>query len=88
MTRKLITCNSIEYRKGYIEVLGNIHDNSINLEVWNIHPDTDITNTHLDNLPTPNKAIVANTEIELSISEAQTLIEQLSKAIKSNIEKV
>jgi hypothetical protein len=81
MSRNLIKCNSIEYRKGYIEVLGNIHIDCINLEVWNIHPDIDITSIDLSDDSIPDKAVIANTEIELTIEKAELLVQQLSKAI-------
>lgn len=83
MSRDLIKCNSIKYRKGFIEVLGNIHIDCINLEVWNIHPDIDITDTDdlADDLIS-DKDVIANTEIELAIEKAELLVQQLSKAIK------
>ncbi|KZN70448.1 hypothetical protein [Pseudoalteromonas luteoviolacea] len=81
MKRDLIKCNSINYRKGYIEVLGGIHDECINLEVWNIHPDVDITSVDLGDESFPENAVASNTEIELSLEKAELLIEQLTLAV-------
>ncbi|KZN39396.1 hypothetical protein N480_00775 [Pseudoalteromonas luteoviolacea S2607] len=81
MKRDLIKCNSINYRKGYIEVLGGIHDECINLEVWNIHPDVDITSAGLGDESFPENAVASNTEIELSLEKAELLIEQLTLAV-------
>ena len=79
----MIKCNSVNYRKGYIEAKGNIHESCVNLEVWNIHPDTDISEINIDDNSVNNEAVTANTEIELSIKNAEELVKQLIQAIKS-----
>ncbi|WP_431688159.1 hypothetical protein [Hahella sp. NBU794] len=81
MDRNLIKCNSIEYRKGYIEVLAGIHDECVNLEVWNIHPEVDITSFDLGDESLPEGAVTSNTEIELSLENAELLISQLTQAV-------
>jgi len=78
---KLIKCNNIEYRKGYIEVSANIHPGFINLETWDIDADADITNIDLKDECLSDDAVVANTEIEMSVSEAENLIELLQQAV-------
>jgi hypothetical protein len=81
MNRNLIKCNSIEYRKGYIEVRGDIHADCVNIEAWNVHPDIDITDLDLGDNSMPDDAVIDNTEIELSIKDAEDLVEQLNRAI-------
>lgn len=41
--RNRFKCNSISYRKGYIEVVADIHAGLINMETWNIHSELGIT---------------------------------------------
>ena len=87
MSRNLIKCNSIEYRKGCIEVRGDIHIDCVNIEAWNIHPDLDISGIDLGDDSMPEEAVTANTEIELSIKNAEDLVQQLVEAIKVAREK-
>ncbi|MCG6202687.1 hypothetical protein [Psychromonas antarctica] len=77
----MIKCNSIEYRKGFIEVRGDIHNDCINVEIWNIDPGVNITNVNLEDSSLKGESIIANTEIELSITNAEALISQLQEAI-------
>lgn len=83
-------CNNISYRKGYIEVIPNIHDDCINLEVTTIHPDVDISSIELTNSELPDNTITANTEIEINIEEAKQLIDflkiSISKVEESKVE--
>jgi len=84
MNRDLLKCNSVEYRKGYIEVAPNIHPNCINIELWEISAEKDISNLNFDDENSfVDKDVVANIELELSIQETKALISKLSKAIKS-----
>jgi hypothetical protein len=80
----MIKCNTIEYRKGFIEVRADIHEGNINVEVWNIHPGVNITNVSLGDYSLKNESVIANTEIELSITNAEDLILQLQKAIDAS----
>ncbi|MDJ0728305.1 MAG: hypothetical protein QNJ38_24695 [Prochloraceae cyanobacterium] len=73
--------NNVAYRKGYIEVMADIHDACINIETWGINADIDIFNLELDDFNIPDEAVVANTELELNIIEAEQLIKQLQNAI-------
>ena len=77
----MIKCNDIPYRQGYIEVTSGVHPNHINVEIWNIHPDQDISDQHLNGQAISDKDIVGNTEIELSILQATLLIKALKNAI-------
>lgn len=76
-----IRCTGIRYRQGYVEVLPNIHEGYINLETWNIHPDMDISGPSCAIKSIPEDGFVGNTEIELSIHEAEALVQLLQSAI-------
>ncbi|KJG03050.1 hypothetical protein [Photobacterium angustum] len=78
--KSLIKCDSIAYRKGYVEVCGGIHSDCINLEVWNIDPD--INTISSDDFLNGDETVTANTEIELSIENAEELILKLQNAIE------
>ena len=79
---KKIKCNNINYRKGYIEVIPNIHDGCVNLEIWDVHVDVDLSKTELGDDDFPEDGITANTEIELNVKEVEELITQLQSALK------
>lgn len=55
--------NNVAYKKGYIEVIADIHDGCINIETWEINADIDISNLELDDPNLPDEAVVANTEL-------------------------
>ncbi len=78
---KKIKGNNVDYRKGYIEVIPNIHECFINLEVWNIHPDFDLSKIDMSNEEFPDNGITSNTEIEININEAEALINILQESI-------
>lgn len=79
--RGVIKCNSIKYRKGFVEVRGDIHNDCINIETWNIDPDVNIANVNLEDNSLKEESIIANTEIELSITNAKALILLLQEAV-------
>ena len=37
-----LKCDSVPYRKGFIEVVGGIHDGCVNLESWVIHAEREL----------------------------------------------
>ncbi len=78
---KKIKCNNVEYRKGFIEVIPNIHDGCINIETWDVHVDIDITNIELEDENFPEEGITNNTEIEMNVNEAEELVRRLKVAI-------
>ena len=78
---KKIKCNNVEYRKGFIEVIPNIHDGCINIETWDVHVDIDITNIELEDENFPEEGVTNNTEIEMNVNEAEELIRRLKVAI-------
>ena len=81
MLHPKIRCNGVAYRQGFLEVTSGIHPRHINLEVWNVHPDTDLANRAFDDAEIPDEAIVANTEIELNVQQAKALIAALQASI-------
>ena len=72
--RNRFKCNSISYRKGYIEVVADIHAGLINMETWNIHSELGITERMLGEHDFLIDGVVGNTELELSVDEAKLLI--------------
>ena len=82
MSRNLLRCNTINYRQGYFEVLGNIHPGCVNLEAWEVHAERDISGVDLGDDSLEDDDVIANTEIELTIEEAEVLVSQLLDAIK------
>jgi hypothetical protein len=60
-----------------------IHDDHINLEVWNVHPDCASTVKGVDDEQLKDEHITAVTEIELNVLQAQELIRQLQLAVSS-----
>ncbi len=54
----------------------------MNLEVWNIHPDINITDIDLEGKSMLGDGVIANTEIEIPLTEAETLVQQFIEAIK------
>ena len=80
-----IKCNSINYRKGYIEVTGNIHEGHVNIEAWRIHPDTDISGD-MSFEEISDEAFTSNTELELTLENAEELVKALQGAIRKTKE--
>lgn len=78
---KKIICDNVDYRKGFIEVSDDIHEDLINLEVWSIHPDIDISVSKSVFGELPDEAFTGNVEIELNVDEAQLLVNSLQEAI-------
>ena len=83
MKRNILKANSIGYRQGFIEVIGNIHPNSINIETWNINPDRNIEELSLDDEEIKDEDVCGNTEIELNIDQVKELIRMLEKEIEN-----
>ena len=82
MKRNILKANSIGYRQGFIEVIGNIHPNSINIETWNINPDRNIEELSIDDEEIKDEDFCGNTEIELNIDQVKELIRMLEKEIE------
>lgn len=79
---KIIKCNTIPYRKGFIEVEASIHPGCINIETWDIHPEKDISSSSsVGSAGLSDSDVTGVTEIELNIKEAESLISLLQKAV-------
>ena len=72
-----IKCDGVNYRKGFIELSDNIHKNYVNLEVWGVHPDYDISQGESSFNEIPEESFIGNVELELSIENAKVLIRDL-----------
>lgn len=79
----IVKCNNIDYRKGYIEIMPHIHHKLINMEVWEIDAEQNIDNIDIEDDSFPEDSVVANIEIELSVENAQKLIQSLQWAISN-----
>ncbi|MDH3640590.1 MAG: hypothetical protein OES38_00725 [Gammaproteobacteria bacterium] len=77
-----IKCNSVSYRTGYVEITAGIHDDCVNLETWNIHPEIDLATRDLHDADFPADGVIGNTEIELSANDARRLIRLLEVALE------
>lgn len=82
MIRRRLRCTGVPYRQGFIEVVPNIHPGHVNIEVWNLRSDVEISGSEPGDPSIPDEAYVGNTEIELSVSEAERLIDLLRDAIR------
>lgn len=78
----MIQCNDISYRQGFVVVAAGIHARHVNVEIWNVHPDQNISGLSRVGEVFSDESIVGNTEIELSISQANALIEALQQAVQ------
>lgn len=76
-----VRCENIGYRQGFIEVIPNIHRGYINIETWMISPEIKITDIDISEGSIADKNIVGNTEIEMSIDQAEMLIQLIQAAI-------
>lgn len=81
MMRSKLRCNVIPYRKGFIEVVPDIHDGCINIEAWQVHPDVDISNREIEDDSFPDNAVTGNVELEISVAAAEDLIQVLTEAV-------
>jgi hypothetical protein len=57
-----IHCKDITYRSGFVEVTPGIHDDHVNLEIWNIDPDRASMIVDEDSLA--DEDVIAATEIK------------------------
>jgi hypothetical protein len=74
-----IHCKDISYRSGFVEVNPEIHDDHINLEIWNIASDR--ASMIVDESSLTDEDVAAVTEIELNVSQTKELIRQLQLAV-------
>ncbi|MCA2015606.1 hypothetical protein LDJ79_05750 [Vibrio tritonius] len=82
MTRsEKIKCNNIEYRKGFIEVMTNVHEGFVNIEAWNIHPAYDLSKVDEFGVDFLDDNVTGNVEIEMNVLEVESLIAALNEAV-------
>ena len=74
-----IHCKDISYRSGFVDVNPGIHDDHVNLEIWNVDPVR--SSKIVDEGSLTGDDVVAVTEIELSVTQAKELIRQLQLAL-------
>ncbi|MET7012928.1 hypothetical protein [Uliginosibacterium flavum] len=77
MNQSRIRCAAISYRQGFVEVLPNIHAGLVNLETWRLNPEVDANCKVL-----ADDIVTSNTELEMTVAEAEKLVEMLQAAIR------
>ena len=80
MLPQTIRCNSIAYRKGFVEV-SRVHDGCVNLESWSVHSETEISGIDIRDERIGDDDVTGNVELELGIEEAERLIAALQVAV-------
>ena len=79
-----LKCNSVPHRQGFIEVTPSIHYEHINIETWDIHPETCLDDVSwVDDNSAAAVNVVANTELELTVVEAERLAGAIQAALKA-----
>jgi len=79
-----LKCNSISYRSGFIEVIPAIHENHVNIEVWDVRGDTALDDVQwVDEPAIQDSDIQGNCEIEMTMSEATKLAKAILAAVDS-----
>lgn len=79
-----LKCDSVAYRKGFIEVMPEIHDACVNIETWDIDADTNLEcASWVDHSSVPDSSVIANTELELTAEQARELATALLAAADS-----
>ena len=79
-----IKCNSIDYRRGFIEVIQGIHDGCVNIETWGINSETELGDVAwVDHPSIPESSVLDNTELEMTIEQARSLANALLAAADS-----
>ena len=78
-----LKCNSVFYRKGFLEISAGIHAGCVNLEAWDIEPSLDISALEIGSDAFPEDAIQGNTELELDLQTAEALVQALQLAIET-----
>ena len=81
MPPQTIRCNSISYRKGFVEV-SRVHDGCVNLESWSVHSEAEISGIDIHDERIDDEDITGNVELELGIEAAEQLIAALHAAVR------
>ena len=80
MLPQTISCNSISYRKGFVEV-SRVHDGCVNLESWSVRAETEISGVDIRDGCIDDDDVTGNVELELGIEAAERLIAALQTAV-------
>ena len=75
-----VRCDTVKYRQGFIEVVGQIHPGLVNVETWEVSAEADITGLDVDSDSLTDDDFVANTELELTPQQARSLAAALVAA--------
>ena len=75
-----VRCHAVNYRQGFIEVVGQIHPGLVNLETWQVSVDAIISGLWPESDGLTNEDFVANTELELTPEQARSLATALLAA--------
>lgn len=79
-----LKCESVPYRKGFVEVTPSIHDGCVNIETWEVHAEASLEDAEwMDDPSIPDPSVIANCEFELTALEARNLAEALLTASQS-----
>jgi hypothetical protein len=81
MLPQTIRCNSISYRKGFVEV-SRVHDGCVNLESWSVPSETEISGVDIRDGCIDDDDFTGNVELELGIEDAERLIAALRAAVQ------
>ena len=80
MLPQTIRCNSISYRKGFVEV-SRVHDGCVNLESWSVHSEAEISGIGIRDERIADEDITGSVELELGVEAAERLIAALQAAV-------
>lgn len=75
-----LRCDSVKYRQGFVEVVGQIHPKLVSLETWQCHSDADLAGRDLKDEGLAESDFVANTELELTPAQARSVATALTTA--------
>jgi hypothetical protein len=81
-----VRCDAVKYRQGFIEVIGQIHPGSVNLETWQVDAGADSTGLYPESDGLRVDDVVANTELELTPAQARSLAAALMAAADSVVD--
>ena len=78
-----VRCDAVKYRQGFVEVIGRIHPGLVNLETWQISAETDLSGLDIESDRLTDADFIANTELELTPSQARSLAAALVAAAEA-----
>jgi hypothetical protein len=81
-----VQCDAVNYRKGFLEVIGGIHAGMVNVETWQVVPETDISGLEPGSDRLSDRHFTGNVELELTPVQARSLAATLTAAA-DNVER-